>query len=239
MFLENVCIDTADPQRLGRFWAQALGTTTAFDTADYFETRLTVDGGPTLDLCLPKVEKPSTAAPRLHLDLRGGEEQDAVVERLLALGATRADIGQGDVPWVVLADPDAQPFCVMEERETYRDTGPIAAIPVRGGDPRANAAFWAEFSGWLPYDGGAPAALRHPSGRGPVLEFFPEDEPKQDKNRMHLDLRLEPSDDLDTMLARAHELGGSRYEHDWGDLPWTVLADPGGTGLCFLPARSS
>lgn len=39
-----------------------------------------------------------------------------MVERLLALGASPADIGQGQVPWVVLADPEGNPFCVMERR---------------------------------------------------------------------------------------------------------------------------
>jgi hypothetical protein len=32
---------------------------------------------------------------------------------LLALGATHADIGQGDVPWIVLADPEGNEFCLL------------------------------------------------------------------------------------------------------------------------------
>jgi hypothetical protein len=49
---------------------------------------------------------------RLHIDLNP-DDQVAEVDRLLALGATRADIGQGDVPWVVLADPEGNEFCVL------------------------------------------------------------------------------------------------------------------------------
>lgn len=50
---------------------------------------------------------------RLHLDLRP-DDRDAEVARLEGLGARRVDIGQGDVTWVVLADPEGNEFCVLE-----------------------------------------------------------------------------------------------------------------------------
>ena len=46
-----------------------------------------------------------TTKNRLHLDFRP-DDRDAEVQRLLALGATRADEGQGEQSWVVLADPE-------------------------------------------------------------------------------------------------------------------------------------
>ena len=49
---------------------------------------------------------------------------------MLGLGARPADIGQGDVPWVVLADPEGNPFCIVEERAAYagsRTAGGAAA----------------------------------------------------------------------------------------------------------------
>ena len=50
---------------------------------------------------------------RLHLDFRL-DDQDAEVARLLALGARRVDVGQtGDEPWVVLADPEGNEFCIL------------------------------------------------------------------------------------------------------------------------------
>ena len=51
---------------------------------------------------------------RLHFDLAppAGGDQQTEVDRLVSLGATRIDIGQGDVSWVVLADPDGNEFCV-------------------------------------------------------------------------------------------------------------------------------
>ena len=84
-----------------------------------------------------------------------------------------------------------------------------------------------------------PAALRHPSGRGPLLELCPEPAPKgAAKNRLHLDIRLETGDDTDAVLARVVELGGRELHPDWGDLPWRVVADPSGNELCLLPART-
>ena len=54
-----------------------------------------------------------TIKNRLHIDL-DPDDRDAEVERLLTLGATRADVGQGaDATWVVLADPEGNEFCVL------------------------------------------------------------------------------------------------------------------------------
>ncbi len=55
---------------------------------------------------------------RLHIDLAppGDADHATEVQRLLDLGATRADIGQGDVPWAVLADPEGNEFCVLTPR---------------------------------------------------------------------------------------------------------------------------
>ena len=239
MFLENLVFDAARPQALGRFWERALGTQTLTDQADGYETRLALEGGPTLDLCFQQVDGPAATSPRLHLDLHGAGDQAATVERLLGLGASHLDIGQGDVPWVVLADPEGHAFCVMEERAEYRDTGPIAAVPILGDDPDRDAAFWSELSGWREYDGSAPVSLRHPSGRGVILEFFTTAEAKVAKNQLHLDLRLEPGDDEAEVFGRAEALGAVRLDHDWGDLPWTPFLDPSGNEFCFLPARAS
>jgi predicted enzyme related to lactoylglutathione lyase len=239
MYLENLAFDAVEPQRLGRFWEAAVGAATLTDTPDAFETRLEVPGGPVLDLCFQRVAAPNDARPRLHLDLLGGAERDAVVDRLLDLGARHLDIGQGDVPWVVLADPEGHAFCVMEERAAYRDTGPVAALPIHGSDPERDGGFWASLTGWQPYGGAAPVSLRHPSGRGLVLEFLPEAEPKSGKNRLHLDVRLEPGEDAAQVIAGVQERGATRVDHEWGDLPWTVFTDPSGNEFCILPASAS
>lgn len=65
------------------------------------------------------VPQPKTVKNRLHLDLAPHvtDDRDAEIERLLGMGATRIDIGQGDVPWEVLADPEGNEFCVLSSRE--------------------------------------------------------------------------------------------------------------------------
>ena len=116
MYLENLVFDALDPQRLGRFWEAVVGGTRLSDEPDAFETRLTIEDGPVVDLCFQRVPEPPSEPLRLHLDLLGGAQQGAVVERLLGLGARPLDIGQGEVPWVVLADPDGNEFCVLTPR---------------------------------------------------------------------------------------------------------------------------
>jgi hypothetical protein len=61
------------------------------------------------------VPEEKTVKNRLHIDVSpSGSDQNAEVERVLALGATRADVGQGrDVSWVVLADPEGNEFCIL------------------------------------------------------------------------------------------------------------------------------
>ena len=239
MHLENVVIDAVEPQRLGRFWEAVVGGERLTDEPDAFETRLSVARGPVLDLCFQRVAEPPSAAPRLHLDLSGGSVQTQEVERLLGLGARHLDIGQRDVPWVVLADPEGNPCCVMEDRAAYVDTGPIAALPLDSADPDRDAAFWSWLTGWTDVAGVAPRSLRHPSRLGPLLELCPERTGKgATKNRLHLDVRLEVGEDPDVVAARIAERGGRELHPEWGELPWRLYADPSGNELCVLPARS-
>jgi hypothetical protein len=64
------------------------------------------------------VPEPKTGKNRVHLDLASASvtRQAAEVDRLLGLGVTRADIGQGEVPWVVMSDPEGGEFCVLTPR---------------------------------------------------------------------------------------------------------------------------
>ena len=61
---------------------------------------------------------PKRAKHRLHFDVApsGGSTQSEEVDRLVSLGATPVDIGQGDVSWVVMTDPDGHEFCVLTPR---------------------------------------------------------------------------------------------------------------------------
>lgn len=239
MYLENLVFDAVRPQRLGRFWEAVVGGERLTDEPDAFETRLTIKGGPVLDLCFQRVHEPPSEPLRFHLDLLGGARQSEEVDRLIGLGARRLDIGQGDVPWVVLADPEGNPCCVLDDRAAYTDTGPIAALPLDSADPDRDGEFWSWLTGWTDAYGVAPRTLRHPSLRGPLLEMCPEPARKgTTKNRLHLDVRLETGDDPDEVAAGIAKRGGSEFHHNWGELPWRVYTDPSGNEFCVLPARS-
>lgn len=175
---------------------------------------------------------------RLHLDLWGGPRLAEVVHRLLGLGARQADIGQGDVAWVVLADPEGNAFCVREAREEYAETGPIAAVPIDAADPSADAQFWCWLIGWVLVPNLPSPVLRHSSRRGLLLEFCREPQPKPEaKNRLHLDVRLDAGDHPDMVAGGIAERGGRELYPDWGVLPWRVFSDPSGNEFCLLPAR--
>ena len=66
------------------------------------------------------VPEPKTVKNRMHLDLTSSaRDRDQEIERLLALGARRVDIGQtGAESWTVLADPEGNEFCVIRPKET-------------------------------------------------------------------------------------------------------------------------
>ncbi|UBH06242.1 hypothetical protein K8P10_001753 [Leucobacter sp. Psy1] len=56
-----------------------------------------------------------TGKNRLHLDVRAdGVSTEEELQRLLALGAYRVDVGQDpSVTWTVLADPEGNEFCLL------------------------------------------------------------------------------------------------------------------------------
>ena len=110
---EQVVVDSADPLRLGRWWADALGWEYWSADDGEVEIRRTEDRLP--GLLFLAVPEHKTIKNRLHLDFRP-DNQNAEVERFLALGATRADIGQRSQSWVVLADPEGNEFCILGSR---------------------------------------------------------------------------------------------------------------------------
>lgn len=114
--MQCVCVDTRDPDRLARFWAEALGWRRTHEEPD--EVVLEPPAGSPQDGVVPdllflRVPEEKVGKNRLHLDLRP-DDQAREVERLEALGARRVSVGQdADVSWVVLADPDGNELCVL------------------------------------------------------------------------------------------------------------------------------
>jgi len=99
---EQVIVHSVDPVALGQWWAEALDWAVVYSSADEFEIRPEPNRLPALDFV--RLDESKKAKSRLHLDFRP-DDQDAEVARLVAHGAQRVDIGQGDQSWVVLADP--------------------------------------------------------------------------------------------------------------------------------------
>jgi glyoxalase superfamily protein len=238
--LVQVNIKARDDSTLGRFWAEALGWGVSSEGPGV--TNLAPEGFAWPDpdafyVDLVTVPDPETVKYRAHLDLAttSAAHQAELVARLKELGATPADVGQGDVPWTVLADPEGNVFCVLEPREIYRDTGPIAAVVVDCDDPRAMARFWDEAIDWALHEvTDDHAMLRSAKGVGPYLEFIRTPGVKTVWNRIHLDLLPYPIDDQEAEVARLRALGATAADVGQGDVPWKVLADPEGNDFCVL-----
>ena len=119
--ISELVIEAADPDRLAAFWSEVLG---------YVELDRDEDGsieigppdvgfgGPQPTLILSPNSEPRPGKYRLHIDVNATDrDQDAELERLLALGARHADVGQtGAENWYVLADPEGNEFCLLRAR---------------------------------------------------------------------------------------------------------------------------
>jgi predicted enzyme related to lactoylglutathione lyase len=116
--LHHVVVDTHDLPRLARFWTQALGWTVLSERAN--EIVIGPDDDAPVGMCFMPVPDAKTVKNRVHLDLTtSAEDRDQEIERLIALGARRVDIGQtGGESWTVLADPEGNEFCVIRPKKT-------------------------------------------------------------------------------------------------------------------------
>jgi predicted enzyme related to lactoylglutathione lyase len=116
--LHHIVVDARDLPALARFWTQALGWKILSERPA--EIVIGTDENAPVGICFMPVTEPKAIKNRLHLDLTSGpEDREQEIERLLALGARRVDIGQaGTESWTVLADPEGNEFCVVRPKET-------------------------------------------------------------------------------------------------------------------------
>jgi hypothetical protein len=116
----ELVIDSRDPESLAAFWAAVLDYSVLGREEDGSVEIGPAEGfgGAAPTLVFGAVANPTPGKVRLHIDVNATDrEQDAELERLLALGATRADVGQtGDEGWHVLADPEGNQFCLLKRR---------------------------------------------------------------------------------------------------------------------------
>ena len=136
----QIAVDCARPHELADWWAEALGWEVE-PQDEAFIRRMVAEGHAAEEhtvvhrgalrwrsatalrspdagrprMLFQAVPEPKPGKNRLHLDLNP-DDQEAEVRRLLGLGATRKDIGQGDAGWAVLADPEGNEFCVLTPR---------------------------------------------------------------------------------------------------------------------------
>jgi hypothetical protein len=236
----NVVVDAADPAALAEFWVNLLDWRVSHADAEEVDVVAPPDDGWEFDLVFVPVADPKVGKNRVHLDLSSAspDHQSAIVAHAEALGAVRVDVGQRNVPWIVLADPEGNEFCVLEQRPEYAATGAIAAVVVDAVEPLPLAEFWSAASGWpvvetTPYT----ASLRSPGGRGPWLEFIRTGEPHRVKNRVHLDVAPLAGEDQWAEVTRLVELGARKVDVGQGQVPWQVMADVEGNEFCVLTPR--
>jgi catechol-2,3-dioxygenase len=119
--LHHIVIDAHDLPGLARFWTRALG----WQVLSEREREVVIGPNPTapVGICFMPSAARKTGKNRVHLDLTApADERDAEIERLISLGAQRADIGQtGAESWTVLADPEGNEFCVVRPKTTLVD----------------------------------------------------------------------------------------------------------------------
>jgi len=127
----SVVVDSHDIASQARWWAETLDFQIIYE--DEHEVAVIprhLSGDPIADgkewmhqpqgLVFVPVEEGKAVKNRLHIDLapHTSQDRDAEIEKLLARGATRVDVGQSeDVTWTVLADPEGNEFCVLSSRD--------------------------------------------------------------------------------------------------------------------------
>jgi Glyoxalase-like domain len=173
--LTGIVIDALDVALLETFWLEATRGLTGGVQLRFVETKA-----------------PKAGKNRLHLDLAGGPGWEAEVRRLVALGATPADIGQGNVPWDVLADPEGNEFCVLRPGHPgVRTDSGLAAIclDVAEEDRPAQSAFWRSEAGWQQVEHNEWADWLRLSSTSPTsLVLGPPAAPKTGRNRLRLEV---------------------------------------------------
>lgn len=238
--LYSVVIDSTDHVAQARWWAQTLGW--AVVHVDDREAAVEPVSASPHDLALVfvPVPEPKRGKNRVHLDLGSptAQAQRDLVAQAQARGASEVDIGQTDVSWTVLADPERNEFCVLAPDRRVEHAGSLAAIVVDARQPAPLARFWAEASGWrISCESHLVARLRHPQRRRPTMDLVAVADPTPGKNRVHLDVAPDVDGDQQVQVDRLVRLGARAVDVGQGDASWVVLADPEDNEFCVLSPR--
>jgi predicted enzyme related to lactoylglutathione lyase len=110
----QVVIDCADPRALAAFWMKFTGFETSYGDDTWYSIK---HPSGSLRIGFQKVPEPKTVKNRVHVDFVAKDEEAAARE-IEAMGAARRWVSEDpDDPFVVLADPEGNEFCIV------RDTG--------------------------------------------------------------------------------------------------------------------
>lgn len=225
---KDLCIDAADPERLGRFWGELLGLDLTLKDDDDAVLR---GGRPEQTIWINRVPEPKTVKHRLHLDI-GVTSLDPLLERGATILRPQGDDG---IRWTLMADPEGGEFCAFLRDEIATDaTAELHELVLDCASSEASereAAWWAEVFGARADDDGRGFWWVEdvPGAPFECISFIPVPEPKTVKNRLHWDVVC---DDVDALVA----MGCTILREPDHEIDWHVLADPAGNELCAFPS---
>ncbi|MFI5842170.1 VOC family protein [Catenuloplanes sp. NPDC051500] len=218
----TVTFDARDVDGLARFWAGMLGRE---PLRDGDAVRLPGEGGQLgLAFVTGPERKPGARSMHLHLTSATVDDQQRTVEAALTLGAGHLDVGQLPAEGhIVLADPEGNPFCVIEAGNRFlAGCGFLGELACDG--TRDVGVFWSEALGWpLVWDENGETAIQSPAGGTKIAWGGPPLDPKDGRNRQ----RLEIDGEAGHLIA----LGALRL----GD---GELADPDGNEFTLAAPRT-
>ncbi|MFC4947944.1 VOC family protein [Pseudonocardia sp. GCM10023141] len=213
---KDLCIDAAEPVRVARFWAAALGL--AMEEQENGDAVLRGPGGVAV-MWVNGVPEGKSVKNRVHPDLWVSS-----IAPLLELGAA---LQHDHDAFRVLTDPEGNEFCAFPAPGPLAAPAQLYALCTDSADPVAAAAWWAPLLGATAASGpdGAPRYLTGGAGLGDLIwKFVGVDDERVVKNRWHWDV-----------VADAAELvaAGAVVQREPDDtIGWTVLTDPDGNEFC-------
>lgn len=218
---KELCMDTADGEELGRFWAEVAGLEFRPD-----EEAGNLHGpteGHGIAMC--RVPEPKTVKHRVHLDVYAASTDD-----LTARGATVVlPAAESGFAWTVMADPERGEFCAFPKEPEELPGYTVHGLVVDSADPESIAGWWGVVFG-VEVDGSAEKGwwwlTDVPGMPITTMDFVPVPEPKTVKNRIHWDVY----GTVEALQARGATLLRARD----GEISWNVMADPEGNEFCVF-----
>jgi hypothetical protein len=226
-----VAFDASQPSSLARFWAELLGRGVVDDV---YGALLPGDGTQVgLRFVSSCSEKLGLNRVHLHLTSDSAADEERTVAKAIGLGADHVDVGQRpEEGHVVLADPEANEFCVIAPGNAYlAGCGRFGEVACKG--TRRTGFFWSEVLGWpLVWDQNQETAIQSPQGGTKVAwgGQLPSREETRNRQRFHLEVvHGRRDDEVDRLLS----LGANPVDVDKDSA--VVLADPDGVEFVLLP----